>query len=62
MRSRSDEGWALRLRRFAAEGLFGHLNHYHNEDKAPYREGQMDHIAQLMVAFTANLEQLAART
>ena len=61
-RSRSDEGWALRLRRFAAEGLFGHLNHYHNGDKAPYREGQMDHIAQLMVAFTSNLEQLAART
>ncbi len=61
-RSRSDEGWALRLRRFAAEGLFGHLNRYHNGDKAPYRNGQMDHIAQLMVAFTSNLEQLAART
>jgi transposase len=59
-RSRSDEGWGLRLRRFAAEGLFGHLNRYHNGDKAPYRDGQMDHIAQLMVAFTANLEQLAA--
>ncbi len=59
-RSRSDEGWALRLRRFAAEGLFGHLNRYHNGDKAPYRNGQMDHIAQLMVAFTSNLEQLAA--
>ncbi len=59
-RSRSDEGWALRLRRFASEGLFGHLNHYHNGDKAPYRDGQMDHIAQLMVAFTSNLEQLAA--
>ena len=59
-RSRSDEGWALRRRRFAAEGLFGHLNRYHNGDKAPYREGPMDHIAQLMVAFTSNLEQLAA--
>jgi transposase len=59
-RSRSDEGWALRLRRFAAEGLFGHLNRYHNGDKAPYREGPMDHIAQLMVAFTSNLEKLAA--
>ena len=61
-RSRTTEGWALRLRRFAAEGLFGHLNQYHNGDKAPYRDGQMDHIAQLMVAFTSNLEQLAAHT
>jgi hypothetical protein len=59
-RSRSDAGWALRLRRFAAEGLFGHVNRYHNGDKAPYREGAMDHIAQLMVAFTSNLEKLAA--
>ncbi len=59
-RSRSDAGWGLRLRRFAAEGLFGHLNRYHNGDKAPYRNGHMDHIAQLMVAFTSNLEQLAA--
>jgi transposase len=59
-RSRSDEGWGLRLRRFAAEGLFGHLNRYHNGDKAPYRNKPMDHIAQLMVAFTSNLEQLAA--
>ncbi len=61
-RSRSDEGWALRLRRFAAEGLFGHVNRYHNGDKAPYREGAMDNIAQLMVAFTSNLEKLAAHT
>ena len=45
---------------FAAEGLFRHLNRYHNGDKAPYRNGHMDHIAQLMVAFTSNLEQLAA--
>jgi len=59
-RSRSDEGWGLRRRRFAAEGLFGHLNRYHNGDKAPYRSGPMDHIAQLMVAFTSNLEKLAA--
>ncbi len=57
-RSRSDQGWALRRRRFAAEGLFGHLNRYHNGDKAPYRSGPMDHIAQFMVAFTANLEKL----
>lgn len=59
-RSRSDAGWALRLRRFAAEGLFGHVNRYHNGDKAPYRDGAMDNIAQLMVAFTSNLEKLAA--
>jgi len=59
-RSRSDEGWGLRRRRFAAEGLFGHVNRYHNGDKAPYRNGPMDHIAQLMVAFTSNLEKLAA--
>lgn len=59
-RSRSDAGWTLRLRRFAAEGLFGHVNRYHNGDKAPYRDGAMDHIAQLMVAFTSNLEKLAA--
>ena len=58
-RSRSDEGWGLRRRRFAAEGLFGHVNRYHNGDKAPYRDGAMDHIAQLMVAFVSNLEKLA---
>jgi hypothetical protein len=61
-RSRSDEGWALRRRRFAAEGLFGHVNQYHNGDKAPYRKEKMDHIAQLMVAFTSNLEKLATHT
>ncbi len=59
-RSRSPEGQALRRRRFATEGLFGHVNTYHNGDKAPYRSGTMDRIAQLMVAFAANLETLAA--
>jgi len=59
VRSRSPEGRALRYRRFAAERLFGHNNHYHNGDKAPYRSGPMDHIAQLMVAFVSNLETLA---
>ncbi len=58
-RSRSPEGRALRHRRFAAERLFGHNNHYHNGDKAPYRSGPMDNIAQLMVAFVSNLETLA---
>jgi transposase len=59
-RSRSPEGRALRRRRFATEGLFGHVNTYHNGDKSPYRSGAMDHIAQLMVAFVSNLETLAA--
>jgi hypothetical protein len=61
-RSRSPEGRAVRRRRFATEGLFGHLNTYHNGDKAPYRSGTMDTIAQLLVAFVANLETLAAAT
>ncbi len=59
-RSRSSEGRAIRKRRFASEGLFGHLNTFHNGDKAPYRDGEMDHIAQLMVAFVSNLEKLVA--
>ena len=58
--SRSPQGRALRRRRFASEGLFGHLNTYHNADKAPYRSAAMDHIAQLLVAFVSNLETLAA--
>lgn len=58
-RSRSPEGRAIRKRRFASEGLFGHLNTFHNGDKAPYRDGEMDCIAQLLVAFVSNLEKLA---
>ena len=61
-RSHSPQGRALRKRRFASEGVFGHVNHYHNGDKAPYRSGTMDHIAQLMVAFVSNLEKLVAYT
>lgn len=61
-RSYSPQGQALRHRRFASEGLFGHLNRYHNGDKAPYRSSTMDLIAQLMVAGVANLEQLAFRS
>ncbi len=41
-RSRSPAGRALRRRRFATEGLFGHLNTYHNGDKAPYRSGDVE--------------------
>lgn len=59
-RSRSPKGRAIRRRRFASEGLFGHLNTFHNGDKAPYRNAEMDLIAQLMVAFVSNLEKLVA--
>jgi adenine-specific DNA glycosylase len=59
-RSRSPEGRAVRRRRFGSEGVFGHLNTYHNGDKAPYRSGAMDTLAQVLVAFVANLETLAA--
>jgi transposase len=59
-RSRSAEGRAIRRRRFAAEGVFGHANRFHNGDKTPYRTGQMTHLAQLMVAFVMNLETLAS--
>jgi len=58
-RSRSDEGKDIRKQRFASEGLWGHLNTHHNGDKAPYRNQEMDNIAQIMVAYTSNLEQLA---
>ena len=59
-RSRSPEGRAIRRRRFAAEGVFGHANRFHNGDKTPYRTGPMTHLAQLMVAFVINLETLAS--
>ena len=58
-RSQSPEGKAIRRQRFAAEGVFGHVNHFHNGDKAPYRSKEMDNIAQIMVAFVSNLEKLA---
>ena len=59
-RSRSPEGKAIRRRRFCAESVFGHVNRFHNGDKAPYRNDEMDNIAQIMVAFVSNLEKLAA--
>jgi transposase len=61
-RSQSPEGKAIRRQRFAAEGVFGHVNHFHNGDKAPYGDGEMDNIAQIMVAFVSNLEKLATST
>jgi transposase len=59
-RSHSPEGRVLRRQRFAAEGVFGHANRYHNGDKTPYRNGRMTLLAQLMVAFVLNLETLAS--
>jgi transposase len=59
-RSRSPEGQAIRRRRFASEGVFGHANRFHNGDKTPYRTEPMTHLAQLMVAFVINLETLAS--
>ncbi len=59
-RSRSPEGRAIRRRRFAAEGVFGHANRFHNGDKTPYRTESMTRLAQLMVAFVINLETLAS--
>ena len=59
-RSHSPEGRSLRRQRFAAEGVFGHANRYHNGDKTPYRNGRMTLLAQLMVAFVLNLETLAS--
>lgn len=58
-RSRSDEGKELRRSRFASEGVFGHVNRFHNGDKAPYRNAKMDYIAQIMVVFVYNLEKLS---
>jgi hypothetical protein len=58
-RSRSPEGKAIRRQRFSSEGVFGHVNRFHNGDKAPYRNDSMNHIAQLMAAFVYNLEKLA---
>ena len=61
-RSRSPEGRAIRRQRFAAEGVFGHANRFHNGDTTPYRDGQMTRLAQMMVAFVINLEALASVT
>jgi transposase len=59
-RRRCPEGRAIRRRRFAAEGVFGHANRFHNGDKTPYRNGRMTQVALLMVAFVMNLETLAS--
>jgi len=59
-RSRCPEGRAIRRRRVASEGVFGHANRFHNGDKTPYRTGGMTQVAQLMVACVMNLETLAS--
>lgn len=61
-RSHSPQGRAIRRQRFAAEGVFGHVNRFHNGDKAPYRNAGMNALAQVMVAFVYNLETLATAT
>jgi transposase len=59
-KSRSKEGRRVLLQRFAREGVFGHANTYHNGDRAPYRDGEMNAIADCLTAFVVNLEKLAA--
>jgi hypothetical protein len=53
--------WAVTTgQRFAREGVFGHANTHHNGDRAPYRDGEMNAIADRLTAFAVNLEKLAA--
>lgn len=59
-KSQSDEGRRVLRQRFAREGVFGHANTYHNGDRAPYRDGDMNAIADCLTVFAVNLEKLAA--
>jgi hypothetical protein len=59
-RSKSEEGERIRKQRFAREGVFGHANTHHNGDRAPYRDGEMNAIADCLTAFAVNLEKLTA--
>jgi transposase len=61
LKSKSDEGRRVLHQRFAREGVFGHANTYHNGDRAPYRDGDMNAIADCLTVFALNLEKLAAR-
>jgi len=58
-KSHSIEGQRILKQRFAREGVFGHANTYHNGDRAPYRDGAMNAIADCLTAFAVNLERLA---
>ena len=60
LKSKSDEGRRVLHQRFAREGVFGHANTYHNGDRAPYRDGDMNEIADCLTVFALNLEKLAA--
>jgi transposase len=59
-KSKGDEGRHVLHQRFAREGVFGHGNTYHNGDRAPYRDGDMNAIADCLTVFALNLEKLAA--
>lgn len=59
LKSKSDEGRRVLHQRFAREGVFGHANTYHNGDRAPYRDGDMNAIADCLTVFALNLEKLA---
>jgi transposase len=59
-RSQSEEGERIRRQRFAREGVFGHANTHHNGDRSPYRDGEMNAIADCLTVFAVNLEKLAA--
>jgi transposase len=60
LKSKSDQGRRVLHQRFAREGVFGHANTYHNGDRAPYRDGDMNAIADCLTVFALNLEKLAA--
>lgn len=60
LKSQSEEGERVLKQRFAREGVFGHANTHHNGDRAPYRDGEMNAIADCLTAFAVNLEKLAA--
>ena len=57
-KSKTDQGLHILLQRFAREGVFGHANSYHNGDRTPYRDGDMNTIADCMTVFALNLEKL----
>lgn len=60
LKSQSEEGERVSKQRFAREGVFGHANTHHNGDRAPYRDDEMNAIADCLTAFAVNLEKLAA--
>ena len=59
-KSKTVQGRHILLQRFAREGVFGHANSYHNGDRTPYRDEDMNTIADCMTVFALNLEKLAS--